>query len=93
LRPSAEHGGLFDITRAYVRLREDTLGGKSGSRAYQMLSRRGPVETVRRMVEEPTEGLDFLAEHGSLDLAFETIALKREYRELFDAAEGTAEPR
>jgi hypothetical protein len=77
---------LKDVTRTYVRLLEKATGKPSGSRMYQMLKRRGPVDTVRRIVAQPSAGLDFLAkcDPPRLDLAFETIALKHDYRTLFE---------
>lgn len=81
-------GALRQATRDYVKLMEMETGKPSGSRIYQMLARRGAVDTVVRVVASPSEGLDFLAdlEPPRLDLAFETIALSPEFRGLFSEA-------
>jgi hypothetical protein len=51
---------------------------RGGSRVYQMLARHGAVETLRRLVKQPTEGLEFLVKIDRIDLAAETVALKYE---------------
>ena len=76
---------IRSTTKEYVRLLARHRGKKrGGSRVYQMLARRGPVETLRRLVQQPTEGLEFLVRIGRLDLAAETLALKPEYESILD---------
>ncbi|YCI07036.1 hypothetical protein M1D34_31830 (plasmid) [Ensifer sp. D2-11] len=70
---------MRDVTRDYVRFRESQTGRKGGSRVYQMLARRGAVETMRRIMVNETEGFGFLREHERLDLAFEELAIKPKY--------------
>jgi hypothetical protein len=68
---------------AYVRLKAQVTGKKSGSRMFVMLSKHGPVETLRRLiVGGPSEGLRFLAEQNRLELAAERTALEAVYQDL-----------
>jgi hypothetical protein len=67
---------LRAVTLDYTRLLAKRQGKPGvGSRIYQMLSRRGPVETLRRLVAHPTEGLAFLHSIDRLDLSAERVAL------------------
>jgi antitoxin VapB len=60
----------------YTRLLAKDRGTRSvGSRVYQMLVRHGPVETLRRLVAKPTEGLIFLRDQNRLELSAEHIVL------------------
>lgn len=77
---------IRDVTLQYVRLKAAATGKPSGSRVYQMLVRNGPVETLNRLIGEPTEGLHFLNQKDRLDLAAESIALKAEYVSIVNAA-------
>jgi len=71
-------------TKEYVRLREAAIGKRSGTRIYAMLNRRGPVETVKRLIMGgPSEGLRFLAEQDHLELAAEHSVLDPAYDDLF----------
>jgi hypothetical protein len=64
-------------TLKYTRLRNEVLGTKGGgSRIYQMLRRHGPVETLRRLVMRPTDGLKFLVENDAIDISAEKLALE-----------------
>jgi hypothetical protein len=59
------------------------LGTKSGgSRVYQMLANHGPVETLRRLVTRPTDGLEFLDRNDAIDLAAELLALDPEFKRI-----------
>ncbi len=75
------------VTRDYVRLLEADTGKKGGSRVYQMLSRHGAVETLRRLMAKETSGFQYLKDHEPprLDLAFETLAADREFAPILDA--------
>lgn len=66
---------MRDVTREYVRFRELQTGKKGGSRVYQMLARRGTVETMRRIIVSESPGFTFLRDHDRLDLAFEVLAV------------------
>jgi hypothetical protein len=71
---------LREMTLEYTRFRAKQEGKKrGGSRVYQMLSRHGALEVLRRLVSQPTDGLRFVVRHGRRDLAFENIVLKPEY--------------
>jgi hypothetical protein len=76
---------IRSTTLDYTRLRAKKMGTKGvGSRVYQMLHRHGPVETLRRLVQRPTEGLKFLKDADRIDLAAETIALDWRFKTIID---------
>jgi hypothetical protein len=85
-KASLEHeleAEIRSTTLAYTRLVAKQRGTKGvGSRVYQMLARHGAVETLRRLVERPTDGLNFLNSVDRLDLSAEKIALKRKYESI-----------
>ncbi len=73
---------IRSTTLEYARLKAKDEGKKNvGSRVYQMLSRHGAIETLRRLVNRPvtTEGLAFLDRIGRLDLTAEEVALNQKY--------------
>ena len=70
-------------TLEYTRLVAKDRGTKGvGSRVYQMLARHGTVGTLERLVDRPTDGLEFLKSIGRLDLSAEEIALNPRYKSL-----------
>lgn len=74
---------IRSTTLEYTRLVAKQRGTKGiGSRVYQMLARHGAVETVRRLVERPTDGLEFLKSVDRLDLSAEKIALNPRYKSI-----------
>lgn len=71
--------------------RESTraLNGYVPGRFYQMMSRYGPVETARRLVNRcnPTEGFEKLERAGRLDLTVESVIQNNpEFHPLFGSA-------
>jgi hypothetical protein len=65
----------------YSRLLAKHRGTRSvGSQVYRMLHRHGPVETLRRLVAKPTDGLIFLRDQDRLELSAEHIALDLRFR-------------
>jgi hypothetical protein len=47
-----------------------------------MLARHGAVGTLERLVERPTDGLEFLKSVDRLDLSAEKIALNPRYKSI-----------
>jgi hypothetical protein len=67
---------LRATTLDYQRLRARHENKRSvGSRVYKMIADNGVVGTLAKLIERPTEGLEFLAAEERLDLAAETIVL------------------
>jgi hypothetical protein len=76
---------MRSTTLDYIRLRAKQRGTKGvGSRVYQMLARHGSVETLRRLVNRPPDGLDFLNSIDKLELSAEEIALAPRYNKIID---------
>jgi hypothetical protein len=74
---------MRSTTLDYTRLVAKQRGTKGvGSRVYQMLARHGAVGTLERLVERPTDGLEFLKSVDRLDLSAEEIALNPRYKNL-----------
>jgi len=72
---------IRSTTLEYTRLLAKQRGTKGiGSRVYQMLARHGAVGTLERLVERPTNGLEFLKSVDRLDLSAEEIALNPRYK-------------
>jgi hypothetical protein len=86
----ADDGSLRDLeaeirstTLEYSRLRAKRRGTKGvGSRVYQMLARHGAVETLNRLVNRPTEGLEFLKLIDRFDWSAEKLALDPRYQNI-----------
>jgi hypothetical protein len=79
---AALNADIRSTTLEYTRLKAKDEGKKNvGSRVYQMLSRRGAIETLRRLVNRPvtTEGFAFLDRIGRIDLTAEAVALNPKY--------------
>jgi len=53
-----------------------------GSRIYKMIADNGVIGTLAKLVERPTEGLEFLMEIGRLDLAAEELVLNQRFRRI-----------
>jgi hypothetical protein len=67
-------------TLEYTRLLAKRRGTSGvGSRVYQMLARHGAVETLRRLINRPTDGLKFLKSIDKLYLSAEEIVLNPRY--------------
>ena len=67
---------LRSTTLDYQRLRAKDAGKRSvGSRVYKMIADNGVVGTLAKLVERPTDGLEFLMKAGRVDLAAERIVL------------------
>lgn len=63
-------------TVEYLRLRARDAGkARQGTRIWGMLKRHGVVETSRRLLSKPTDGLQFLKRVGRLDIATENLVL------------------
>ena len=74
-----EHA-LRTITLHYQRLRAQHQNKRSvGSRVYKMIADNGVVGTLEKLIERPTEGLEFLAREEKLNLAAETIVLDKRF--------------
>jgi hypothetical protein len=73
---------LRATTLDYTRLLAKHRGRKGGSRVYQMLGRHGPVETLRRLVARPTDGVAFLHSIDRLDLSAEQIAIAPRFKSI-----------
>jgi hypothetical protein len=74
---------LRQIIREYARLWAKANGHKGvGSRVYGMLPKHGVIETLRRSVSKPTDGLDFLRRHGRLNLSAERLALDPRFADI-----------
>ena len=61
--------------------------GYNPTRFNQMLSRYGGVETARRLIANPAEGLSTLWAHRRLDLSMEASVCNPKYAPLFSEAE------
>jgi hypothetical protein len=71
---------LRATTLEYQRLRAQHENKRSvGSRVYKMIADNGVVGTLEKLIERPTEGLEFLAREEKLDLAAETIVLDKRF--------------
>jgi hypothetical protein len=74
---------MRSTTLDYTRLLAKHRGTKGvGSRIYQMLARHGSVETLKRLVNNPTDGLQFLKSIDRFDLSAEKIALDPRYEDI-----------
>jgi hypothetical protein len=74
---------IRSTTLEYIRLRAKNRGTKGvGSRVYQMLARHGAVETLQRLVNHPTEGLEFLKSVDRYALSAEKLVLDQRYRNI-----------
>ena len=76
----AQEAELERVLRAttldYQRLQAQHQNKRSvGSRVYKMIADNGVVGTLEKLIERPTEGLEFLKREDRLDLAAETIVL------------------
>lgn len=68
------------ITLRYQRLRAQHQHKRSvGSRVYKMIADNGVVGTLEKLIERPTEGLEFLAREEKLEFAAETIVLDKRF--------------
>jgi len=71
---------LRAVTLDYQRLRAQHQNKRSvGSRVYKMIADNGVVGTLEKLIERPTEGLEFLAREEKLHLAAETIVLDKRF--------------
>ena len=74
---------LRSATLQYTRLVAKRRGTKGvGSRVYQMIARHGALGTLDRLVNRPTDGLEFLKSENRLELSAEKIALDDRFEKI-----------